>query len=239
MHILVIIPTYNEKSNIELIIKSVLKLDERLSILVVDDNSPDETYKIVEELQKDSLRVFLLKREGKLGLGSAYIEGFNYALENGFDFIVQMDADFSHDPKYLLDFIKEAEEGAEIVIGSRYIRGISVVNWSLKRLLLSYFANLYAKIITGVPVQDLTGGFKCISKNALKSVDFTKVKSNGYAFQIELNYALYSNGFRAKEIPIIFTDREEGISKMSKSIILEAIYKVWTFRFKKYKLEQD
>lgn len=236
MHILVILPTYNEQANIHAIIESILKTDERLSILVVDDNSPDGTSDSVQSIMEDSLRVHLLKREGKLGLGTAYIDGFAYALKHQYDYVVQMDADFSHDPKYLKDFIREAESGESVLVGSRYIQGVSVVNWPLRRLLLSYFANIYAQLVTGVPVKDLTGGFKCIHKKALASIDFSQFKSNGYAFQVELNYALHANGFPAKEIPIIFTDREEGVSKMSRAIVLEAIYKIWAYRFKNYSI---
>jgi dolichol-phosphate mannosyltransferase len=231
----VIIPTYNEKNNIQNIITQVLNSDTRVEILVVDDNSPDGTADIVSDIARENGKVHLLKRAGKLGLGSAYIDGFKRSVELGFDVAFQMDADFSHDPKYIPSFLEELKN-CDVVVGSRYIKGISVINWSLSRLLLSYFANIYAKIVTGVPVNDLTGGFKCIKKEVLESVDFTKFSSNGYAFQIELNYSFYSNGFKIKELPIVFVDREEGESKMSNSIVLEAIYKIWTYRFKNYRI---
>lgn len=230
-----IIPTYNEKNNVEHIISEVLDSDSRAEVLVVDDNSPDGTAEVVLDMQKENPKIHILQRSGKLGLGSAYIDGFKKALELEFDAVFQMDADFSHDPKYLPSFLDELEN-ADVIVGSRYIKGVSVINWSLSRLLLSYFANIYAKVVTGVPVNDLTGGFKCIKSEVLRSVDFSKFSSNGYAFQIELNYAFFSNGFKIKELPIIFVDREEGESKMSNSIVLEAIYKIWTYRFKNYRL---
>lgn len=235
MRALVIVPTFNEKNNIKSIISKILDVDSRVEVLVVDDNSPDGTANLVKSIQEENSRVHLLQRAEKMGLGSAYIDGFRKSLELGFDAVFQMDADFSHDPKYIPSFLDELQN-SDVIVGSRYIKGVSVINWSLSRLLLSYFANIYAKIVTGVPVNDLTGGFKCIKKEALQSVDFSKFSSNGYAFQIELNYSFYSNGFKIKELPIIFVDREEGESKMSNSIVLEAIYKIWTYRFKNYKL---
>jgi len=233
MKIIVIIPTYNEKENIYQIIDAVLTTHDALEILIVDDNSPDGTAQMVKELQKTEPRVHLLERAGKLGLGSAYREGYVVALDKGADYIVQMDADFSHNPKYLLDFIEHKDE-YDVIIGSRYIKGISVLNWPLRRILLSYFANQYAKFITGVKVEDLTAGFKFISRAALEKVDLSKVKSNGYGFQIEMNYAFASTGSSIGEIPILFMDREHGVSKMNKEIILEALIGVWAFRLKNY-----
>lgn len=233
MKIIVIIPTYNEKENITQIIDAVLSQHESLEILIVDDNSPDDTANIVKNLQKENPKIHLLQRAGKLGLGSAYREGYQLALEKGADYIVQMDADFSHNPKYLLDMI-EQKDSADVIIGSRYIKGISVLNWPLRRILLSYFANQYAKAITGVKVEDLTAGFKFISREALEKIDLSKVKSNGYGFQIEMNYAFHSTGSTISETPILFMDREHGVSKMNKEIILEALLGVWAFRFKNY-----
>jgi len=233
MKIIVIIPTYNEKENINQIISAVLSQHEAIEILIVDDNSPDDTANMVRELQKENAKIHLLQRAGKLGLGSAYREGYLLALEKGADYIVQMDADFSHNPKYLLDMI-EQKDNSDVIIGSRYIKGISVLNWPLRRILLSYFANQYAKIITGVKVEDLTAGFKFISRKALERVDLTKVKSNGYGFQIEMNYAFHSTGSTISETPILFMDREHGVSKMNKEIIIEALLGVWAFRFKNY-----
>ena len=234
MKIIVIIPTYNEKENINEIIDAVLSQHESLEILIVDDNSPDGTADMVKKLQEKNSKIHLHQRAGKLGLGSAYREGYVIALEKGADYIVQMDADFSHNPKYLLDMIA-MKDSADVIIGSRYIKGISVLNWPLRRILLSYFANQYAKFITGVKVEDLTAGFKFISRDALKRVDLSKVKSNGYGFQIEMNYAFHSTGSTIAETPILFMDREHGVSKMSKEIIIEALVGVWAFRFKNYK----
>lgn len=233
MKIIVVIPTYNEKDNIKKIIDTVLSVDNAIEILIVDDNSPDGTSDIVKELQEKNPKIHLLKRAGKLGLGTAYVDGFKTALKQNPDFIVQMDADFSHDPKYIKDFIANKEK-ADVIIGSRYIKGISVINWPLRRVLLSYFANKYAKIVTGLPIEDCTGGFKWIRAEFLKKVNLDAISSNGYAFQIEMNYAFFKKGARILELPIIFADREEGVSKMSGNIIREAIFKIWTFHFKKY-----
>lgn len=231
--ILVIIPTYNERENIKELIPIVLLKDSRIDILVVDDNSPDGTADVVEEIMKTTERVKLIKRPGKMGLGTAYIEGFKYALEKGYDLIIEMDADFSHNPDDLPRLIAESEH-ADLVIGSRYTNGISVVNWPLKRLLLSYFANLYARIVTGVPVRDLTAGFKCFRRKVLESIDLTKIHSDGYAFQIEMNFYAYEKGFKIKEIPIIFIERRAGSSKMSRKIIKEAFFLVLLLRIKKW-----
>jgi len=235
MKILIIIPTYNEKDNIvrvvEEIFNSVSKsVEEEINILVVDDNSPDGTADVVKELMKNNERIHLLQREKKLGLGTAYVAGFKYALENNYTYIFEMDADLSHDPKEIPNFLREIKE-YDLVLGSRYIKGVNVVNWPLSRLILSYGANLYTKIITGIPVKDSTGGFKCFRNSVLKSLDLDKIKSNGYAFQIEVNFKVWKKGFRIKEIPIIFVDRTEGESKMSKKIIREAVFMVWKLRF--------
>lgn len=234
MKTLVIIPTYNEKENIKEIIEAVLTVTPQSHILIVDDNSPDGTGDIVKNLMKLDKRIHLLEREKKMGLGTAYVAGFKYAIENNYDCVVQMDADFSHNPKDIPRLIKEIGE-YDLVIGSRYKDGISVVNWPLSRLLLSYFANVYARILTGVPVRDLTGGFKCIKIDVLKSIDLDKVKADGYGFQIEINFLAYMNGFKIKEVPIIFIDRRAGYSKMSKKIVWEAFWLVLKLRWERIK----
>ena len=229
MKCLVIIPTYNEQENIKSIIIDVLKQDNNLDILIVDDNSPDKTYETVEYLSKNNPRVHLIKREGKLGLGSAYVAGFKYAIHNNYNFIIQMDADYSHDPTVIPQLLSEIQD-RDCVIGSRYISGINVVNWPLSRLLLSYFAAQYVKIITGMPINDPTGGFKCIRTNTLKEINLDNILSDGYSFQIEINYRIWLKKFKMKEIPIIFTDRRSGQSKMSKKIVHEAITMVWKLK---------
>ncbi|MCD6374959.1 MAG: polyprenol monophosphomannose synthase [Caldisericaceae bacterium] len=226
----IVIPTYNEALNVERLVKEIRRHVPEISILFVDDNSPDGTADIIKELQKEDERIFLLERQRKEGLGRAYIAGFRVALEKGFDYIFEMDADFSHDPKELLNFLKEMQQH-DLVIGSRYIKGVNVINWPLKRLLLSYFANLYTRIITGVPIADCTGGYKCFRKEVLQAIDFDRIKSNGYAFQIELNVKAWEKGFKIKEIPIIFVDRVYGESKLSKKIMWEAVFLVWKLRF--------
>ncbi len=227
--ILVIIPTYNEADNIQVLITSVLAVRDSIEVLVVDDNSPDKTWEIVERMKKETSRVHLIRREGKLGLGTAYVEGFKFALDHGFDYVFQMDADFSHNPDNIPDFLKKIRD-YDLVIGSRYKNGVRVVNWPIKRLILSFLANVYTRIITGMPVYDATGGYKCFRKEVLAALDLNKIKSNGYAFQIEVNFKTYKKGFRVVEIPIVFEDRRVGISKMSKRIILEAIIRVWSLR---------
>lgn len=226
---LVIVPTYNEAHNIPKIIEAVMDLDEPADMLVVDDGSPDGTGDIVENLrEKYAGRLHLLRRSGKLGLGTAYVEGFQFALREGFTYICEMDADFSHNPKDLPALIREVKTGkADMAIGSRYSKGISIVNWPLSRLILSYGANLYARIITGLPVADTTAGFKCIHRKVLENISIERIRSNGYAFQIELHFRVWKAGFRIKEVSIIFREREEGVSKMSKKIVLEAIWRVW------------
>jgi dolichol-phosphate mannosyltransferase len=228
---LVIIPTYNERENIRRIVDSVLKQDGRLEVLIVDDGSPDGTGQIVAELQGLDTRIYLLEREKKMGLGTAYIAGFRWALEREYDFILEMDADFSHDPAHLKQFLK-AIESNDLVLGSRYQQGrVTVVNWPISRLILSYSANLYARAVTGLPVWDATGGFKCFRRSVLETIDLSHVRSNGYAFQIEMSFRAWKRGFRIAEIPIVFVDRTEGTSKMSNSIVREAIWMVWRLRW--------
>lgn len=229
MRALVIIPTYNEKENIEKIIPAVLAADPSISVLVVDDNSPDGTGQIADRLAASNPRIFVLHRERKSGLGQAYLAGFRWGIEKGFDYLFEMDADFSHDPKYLPAFLKAIAE-ADLVIGSRYISGVNVINWPMGRLLLSYYANVYSRIVTGLPLRDATGGFKCYRRQVLEAIDLSKVRSNGYSFQIEMSYRAWKKGFRLKEIPIVFIDRREGTSKMSKKIVREAIWMVWRLR---------
>jgi len=225
---LVIIPTYNEKKNIEAIIKEVLSQGEEFEVLIVDDNSPDGTGDIVREILREESRVHLLERKGKLGLGSAYIIGFRWALKRDYQFIYEMDADFSHDPSNLSIIRKSLlEEGFDLVIGSRYKNGVNVINWPISRLLLSYSANLFAKKIIGVPLSDLTSGFKGFKREVLNSLDFKKINAEGYGFQIEIHFYTYWNKFRIKEVPIIFVERRSGDSKMSKKIIWEAFWIVW------------
>ncbi len=226
---LVIIPTYNELENLPKLIPAVLSQDESIHILIVDDGSPDGTGKYVKEEMKKNDRIHLLEREKKMGLGTAYIAGFKYALQNNYDFIFEMDADFSHDPKELKNFLIAIKEN-DLVLGSRYINGVRVLNWPMARLLLSFFASVYTRIITGMPIKDATGGFKCFHRKVLEAIDLDKVKSNGYSFQIEMTFKAYSKGFKIKEIPIIFSDRVKGKSKMSKKIVREAVTMVWKLR---------
>jgi len=227
--ILIIIPTYNEVENIRKIIPVVLKQDNRIEILVVDDNSPDGTGEVVESMKHKEQRIHLIKRAGKQGLGTAYVAGFRWALEQGYDLIMEMDADFSHNPDELPNFFKQIQD-ADLVIGSRYIKGLNVVNWHFTRLMLSYSANIYTRLVTRLPVKDATSGFKCFRREVLASMDLDSVHSDGYAFQIEMAYKTWKKGFRLKEIPIIFVDRTEGISKMSSGIISEAAFVVWKLR---------
>jgi dolichol-phosphate mannosyltransferase len=228
---LVIVPTYNERENIRRLVNSVLRQDGRLEILVVDDGSPDGTGGIVQEIEATEPRVHLLARPRKMGLGTAYIAGFQWALERDYDYVLEMDADFSHDPAHLPQFLSAVED-ADLVLGSRYQQGrVTVVNWPISRLILSYSANLYARAVTGLPVWDATGGFKCFRRSVLEAIDFSKVRSNGYAFQIEMSYRAWKRNFRITEIPIVFVDRTEGTSKMSKSIVREAIWMVWRLRW--------
>lgn len=229
MEKLVIVPTYNEADNIDPLIEKVLSLPHGLDILIVDDGSPDGTAGLVKAWQARSDRVHLLQRPGKMGLGSAYRDGFRYALANGAEYIFEMDADFSHDPNALGEFLHHIQD-ADIVLGSRYLNGVTVVNWPLSRLILSYSANLYTRIVTGLPLRDATGGFKCFRRRALEGVRLDRVKSEGYSFQIEMSYRCWRRGFRIKEIPIVFVDRRAGVSKMSRRIIFEAAGMVWRLR---------
>ncbi len=226
---LVIIPTYNERENIEPMLEKLLALPYGLDVLIVDDNSPDGTAALVEEWQKKSERVHLIRRPGKMGLGSAYRDGFRYALQHGAEYIFEMDADFSHDPDAIGEFLRAAQD-ADIVLGSRYLHGVTVVNWPLSRLILSYSANVYTRIITGLPLADATGGFKCFRRRALEGIHLDRVKSEGYSFQIEMSFRCWKRGFRIKEIPILFVDRRAGVSKMSRKIIWEAAGLVWRLR---------
>jgi dolichol-phosphate mannosyltransferase len=229
---LVVVPTYNERENIARIIDAVLGQDPRLEMLIVDDGSPDGTADIVKGIMAANPRVHILERAKKLGLGTAYLAGFGWALEHQYDYMFEMDADFSHDPKHLVEFLG-AIQGADLVLGSRYLQGrVSVVNWPISRLLLSYFANVYARAVTGLPVWDSTGGFKCFRRSVLEAIDLQRVHSNGYAFQIEMSFRAWKKGFKIKEIPIVFVDRTEGTSKMSKAIVREAIWMVWWLRTK-------
>ncbi len=228
---LVIVPTFNERQNIARIIETVLAQDPRLSILVVDDGSPDGTGALVDEIAAGNPRVHAIHRPRKMGLGTAYLAGFRWALERDFAFVFEMDADFSHDPAHLPQFLQAAAD-ADVVLGSRYRNGkVTVVNWPISRLILSYSANLYARAVTGLPLFDSTGGFKCFRRRVLESIDLSAVQSNGYAFQIEMSFRAWKKGFRIVEIPIVFTDRTEGESKMSRRIVREAIWMVWRLRW--------
>lgn len=227
---IIVVPTYNEYENVERLVGEIHRFQPQVNILFVDDSSPDGTSDLIKKIQQENSNIYLLERQGKMGLGSAYIAGFKFALEKGFEYIFEMDADFSHDPKEIPNFL-EAIELYDLVLGSRYIKGVNVVNWPLKRLLLSYFANMYTRIITGISVRDSTGGFKCFRRQVLEDIDLNNIKSNGYAFQIEINFKAWKKGFRLKEIPIIFIDRVFGQSKLSKKIMWEAIFLVWKLRF--------
>jgi len=227
---LVIVPTYNERENIDALISQLLALPHGLDVLVVDDRSPDGTADVVRSWQAKSDRVHLLERPGKLGLGSAYRDGFRFALANGAQYVFEMDADFSHDPAAIGEFLRQAES-ADIVLGSRYLNGVTVVNWPLSRLILSYSANVYTRLVTGLPLADSTGGFKCFRRRALEGIRLDKVKSEGYSFQIEMSYRCWRRGFRIKEIPIVFVDRRAGVSKMNHRIVWEAAGMVWRLRF--------
>jgi dolichol-phosphate mannosyltransferase len=229
---LVIIPTYNERENIARIIDQVLSRDDRLDVLVVDDASPDGTGAIVDELRTTTNgRVDVIHRQGKLGLGTAYLAGFKWALTRQYAFVFEMDADFSHDPAHLPQFL-DALSAADLVIGSRYRNNrVTVVNWPVSRLLLSYMANVYARVVTGLQLFDSTAGFKCFRREVLEAIELDAVKSSGYAFQIEMNFRAWKKGFRIVEIPIVFVDRTEGESKMSKKIVREAVWMVWRLRW--------
>ena len=230
----VIIPTYNEKENIENIIRTVFSLEHRFDILIIDDGSPDGTANIVKNLMavefKD--RLHLVERQGKLGLGTAYIAGFKWALEHGYEYIFEMDADFSHDPNDVPRLYKAcAEDGADVAIGSRYVTGVNVVNWSMGRVLMSYYASKYVRIVTGIPVHDTTAGFKCYRRRVLETIDLDAIRFKGYAFQIEMKFTAYKLGFKIKEVPVIFVNRQLGTSKMSGGIFGEALFGVMRLRW--------
>lgn len=235
----VIIPTYNEKENIENIINAVFALPVMFDVLIIDDNSPDGTAAIVERMQKQwDGRLHLLKRSGKLGLGTAYIMGFKWCLNAGYEFIIEMDADFSHPPKKLLELRQACLDGADVAIGSRYVSGVNVVNWPMGRVIMSYYASAYVRIVTGMNVRDTTAGFVCYRRNVLEAIDLDKIRFKGYAFQIEMKFTAFKMGCRIKEVPIIFVNRVLGTSKMNSSIFGEAVFGVLQLRirswFKKY-----
>ena len=236
---LVIIPTYNEKENIEAIIRKVISLDVDFNLLIVEDNSPDGTADIIKKLMTEYPdRIFILERKGKLGLGTAYIDGFKWGLENGYAYIFEMDADFSHNPEDLIKLHAACENGADMAIGSRYISGINVVNWPMGRVLMSYYASAYVRLITRMKIKDTTAGFKCYTRKVLETIDLDKIKFKGYAFQIEMKFTAWKHKFKLEEVSIIFTDRTKGTSKMSGSIIKEAFFGVLMMKitswFRKY-----
>lgn len=228
---LVVLPTYNESQNLSQIVPMILSQDQRIEVLVVDDNSPDGTGEMADLLASAMSRVHVLHRPRKEGLGRAYLAGFQWALDRDFSLVFEMDADFSHDPATLPRLIEAAAE-ADLVVGSRYKSGVNVINWPMSRLLLSIGANAYSRWITGLPLSDSTGGFKCFRREVLAAIDFDRVRSNGYAFQIEMSFRAWRKGFRLVEIPIVFTDRVEGQSKMNRKIVREAIWMVWALRFR-------
>jgi len=226
---LIIIPTYNERENLTELARQVFAQNLPTEILVVDDNSPDGTGALADEMAAADPRVHVMHRPGKMGLGSAYCAGFRWALDRDYEAVFEMDADFSHNPESLGTFLNELEN-ADLVLGSRYLHGVTVVNWPLSRLILSYAANVYSRVITGMHYKDLTGGYKCFRRQVLESVDLNRVKSDGYAFQIEMTFKAWRKGFRIREIPILFVDRRAGVSKMSKHIVREAAWMVWRLR---------
>jgi len=230
MRCLVVIPTYNERENLAPLVAAVLRQGEMFDVLVVDDNSPDGTGDLADRLAARSPRVRVLHRAGRMGLGTAYVAGFRHGLAAGYDFLFEMDADFSHDPSYLPRFLQKMEDGCDVVIGSRNIRGGGVVNWPLGRRLLSRGGSLYASALLGLSVTDATGGFKCFKRRVLESIDLDALRSNGYSFQIEVNYRCQQLGFRVGEVPIVFTDRVRGGSKMSRKIVVEAVWMVWKLK---------
>ena len=229
MKALVIIPTYNERENVVPLLERVFAQNLDVHVLIVDDNSPDGTGAIADQAAAQDPRVNVMHRPGKMGLGSAYVAGFRYALERDYEAVFEMDADFSHNPDSLPEFLRELEQ-ADLVLGSRYLKGVTVVNWPLSRLILSYAANVYSRVITGMRYKDLTGGFKCFRRRVLESIDWERVRSDGYAFQIEITFKAYRKGFRIREIPILFVDRMAGESKMSRRIVWEAAGMVWRLR---------
>ena len=233
---LIIIPTYNEKENIEKIIRKIFSLEKKFHVLVIDDNSPDETAKIIKKLQKEfSTQLYLEERGGKLGLGTAYIHGFKWALNKTYKFIFEMDADFSHNPNDLIKLYNaNTNDGGELAIGSRYISGVNIVNWPMSRLLISFFASKYVKIITGMPIHDSTAGFKCYQRVVLETINLDKIQFVGYAFQIEMKFKAWKYGFNIVEVPVIFTDRRKGTSKMSSGIFMEAVLGVLQMKIKSF-----
>ncbi len=227
---LVILPTFNEAANIERIVPQILNQDRRIDVLIVDDDSPDGTGKLADNLAADNSNVFVLHRKGKLGLGSAYLEGFGWGLKREYTHFIEMDADFSHKPKDLIEFLNKSAD-YQMVLGSRYLNGrVTVINWPMSRLLISFFGSWYARLVTGLPVRDATGGFNCWQRSILSQLDFTNIESNGYIFQIELKLRAWKGGATMIEIPIVFEERGAGESKMSKSIVIEAVWKVWKLR---------
>lgn len=232
MKSLIIIPTYNELENIRRLLPELMALDPDVRVLVVDDNSPDGTGKLADELAAENERISVLHRPRKLGLGSAYVAGFRHALQQDVDCVFEMDADFSHDPAMIPRFIEQIAS-CDVVIGSRYISGINVVNWPMSRLLLSYFANVYTRLITGMTIRDTTAGYKCFRREVLENIDLDNVRSDGYAFQIEMNFRCWRKGYRMREIPIIFVDRRSGTSKLSRGVINEAVWIVWWLRLQR------
>ncbi len=239
---LVIIPTYNEIENIEKMVRKVFSLSSKFDLLIIDDGSPDGTADVIKSLQKEYTdQLFMIEREGKLGLGTAYITGFKWALENTYNYICEMDADFSHNPEDLVKLYEACKNGADLAIGSRYISGVNVINWPMGRILMSYFASIYVRMITRMKIQDTTAGFKCYKRKVLETINLDKIKLKGYAFQIEMKFTTWKFGFNIVEVPIIFTERQEGVSKMSGGIFNEAIWGVIKMKlrsfFRKYKLE--
>ncbi len=232
---LVIIPTYKEKENIEALIKSIFSLSVPFEILVIDDNSPDGTASIVKNLQTANNNIHLIERPGKMGLGTAYITGFSWALERGYNYIFEMDADFSHDPNDLVRLFNACNEGgADVAIGSRYVSGVNVINWPLSRVLMSYIASIYVRIITGMKIMDTTAGFICYKREVLKNIKPFRIRSRGYCFQIEMKFVSWKLGYKLVEVPIIFTDRKRGISKMSGGIFSEALYGVLRMKLRSF-----
>ncbi len=228
---LVVLPTYNEIENLGTIVPAVLAVDPRIDVLIIDDGSPDGTGDLADRLAGEHPRVSVLHREGKQGLGTAYLTGFERGLERGYAYMLEMDSDWSHDPNYLSDLLDAVQE-ADLAIGSRYVKGVNVINWPMSRLLLSYYANKYAHWVTGLPLTDATSGFKCFRREVLEAIDFSKVGSTGYSFQIEMDFRAWKKGFTLVEVPIVFTDRRSGETKMSGAIVREAVWRVWALRFK-------
>ena len=229
--VLIVIPTYNESENISRLIPQLLAVSAEISVLVVDDSSPDGTSDVVRAMASRDARVHLIERPRKMGLGTAYVAGFTFAIERGYDYVFEMDADFSHDPAEIPNFLAQMKDH-DLVIGSRYLNGVRVLDWPMRRLLLSYAANVWTKFLTRLPVHDATGGFKCYRRQVLEAIDLDQIHSNGYAFQIEMSYKIWRKGFRLVEIPIVFNDRRVGTSKMSGRIVYEAFFMLWKLVFK-------